>query len=193
MRDATREDLGSIVEILAGGFDEDPMFRWMFGAIDFDSALREWLEMVVGVTLGKGPAHIDDEVGAAAVWTALGVPLAEPEEMAGVGAFVEEKLGERASDVMGALGSVGAHKPEEPPSLHLVYVAVRPENQGNGAGAAILAPVLDACDQRGEHAYLHATNPDTVGFYERLGFEALAHEQMPDGGPVVAPMWREPR
>ena len=192
MRDATPEDRGRIVEILAAGFDADPMFRWMFPGDDFDANLREWLDMVVGVALGKGPAHIDEGVGAAAVWTSLGVPLASDEEMGRVAEFLDAKLGERGSGVLAALGQVGAHKPAEPPCLQLVYIAVRPEGQSQGAGRALLEPVLADCDAKGEHAYLHATNAATFGFYESLGFRALATVHIPDGGPVIAPMWREP-
>jgi ribosomal protein S18 acetylase RimI-like enzyme len=193
VREATAEDRGAIVEILAAGFDADPLFRWMFDGPEFEANLRGWLDMVIGVALGKGPAHIDEAAGAAAVWTGLGVPLASDEEMGQVAEFLRGRLGERGAGVLAALGQVGAHKPAEPESLQLVYIAVRPGSQGSGAGRALIEPVLADCDSNGHHAYLHATNAATFGFYERLGFEALASVQVEDGGPVVAPMWRRPR
>jgi ribosomal protein S18 acetylase RimI-like enzyme len=193
MREATAGDRGRIVEILAAGFDSDPMFRWMFGDVDFEVTLREWLDLVVGAGLGKGPAHIDEEGGGAAFWTAPGVPLATEADMAMVAAFLETKLGPRGDGVLSALGQASAHRPESPESLQLVYIAVRPGDQRHGVGRALLEPVLAACDAKGEHAYLHATNAATLGFYEKLGFEALANVKIPDGGPVIAPMWRAPR
>ena len=169
------------------------MFRWMFGGERFDELLVGWLEMVVGVAIDKGPAYLADEDAGAALWTDLGVPLAGEEELALVSDFLTAALGERGAEVLGALGSVGAHKPQEPPSRHLVYISVRPGARGRGLGKELIAPLLGTSDEGAAYAYLHSTNPESQPFYEALGFVPIASVAMPGGGPAVTPRWRRPR
>jgi ribosomal protein S18 acetylase RimI-like enzyme len=193
VRAATREDLPAVIDALADGFAADPVFQWMFGGDRFDDLLRAWLEMVVGVAFERGPCVIADDAAGASLWTDLGVPLAGPAELGRVSEFLTGALGERGGEVLAALGAVGAHKPDAPPSRHLVYIAVREGERGRGIGRELLAPLLVASDDDRAHAYLHSTNPATQPFYETAGFEPLAAVPTEEGGPVITPMWREPR
>ena len=65
---------------------------------------------------------------------------------------------------------MAAQRPSEP-HWHLALHGVDPLHQGLGLGSALLAPVLDACDQQSLPAYLEATNDASVPFYTRHGFE----------------------
>jgi ribosomal protein S18 acetylase RimI-like enzyme len=193
VRAATREDLPDVVDALADGFAADPVFQWMFGGDRFGDLLAGWLEMVVGVAFERGPCLIADGGAGASLWTDLGVPLAGPAEFERVADFLTVALGDRGGEVLTALGAVGAHKPDDPPSRHLVYIAVREAERGRGVGGELLAPLLAASDADGGHAYLHSTNPAVQPFYEAVGFEPLASVLTEEGGPVITPMWREPR
>jgi hypothetical protein len=42
-------------------------------------------------------------------------------------------------------------------------------------------------------AYLESTNPANLRRYEGVGFAASGTFELPDGGPTVTTMWREPR
>jgi hypothetical protein len=42
-------------------------------------------------------------------------------------------------------------------------------------------------------AYLEASKPDLVPYYSRFGFEVTGEIKLPDGGPPMFPMWRNPR
>lgn len=193
LREASRNDLGLVVAALADGFDADPMFRWMFEGAGFRKSLRGWLETVVPLAAEKGPCYLADEGAGAALWTEPGVALAGPDEFARIGEFLSATLGDRGAEVLEALAAVGAHKPEQPVSRHLVYIGVRRAERGRGLGAELIDPLLAACDADPAHAYLHSTNPQTQPFYEARGFSAIAGVAMPDGGPTITPMWRRPR
>lgn len=52
---------------------------------------------------------------------------------------------------------------------------------------------LDRCDAEHAPVYLESSNPANVPYYERFGFEATGEIPLPDGGPVMWPMWRAPR
>lgn len=68
-----------------------------------------------------------------------------------------------------------------------------PEAQGQGVGRRLLAPTLARADRDGAACYLETQRPETVRFYERLGF-ALEREGVPllPGGPTHRTMRRPP-
>ena len=49
------------------------------------------------------------------------------------------------------------------------------------------------CDADYAPAYLESSNPENIGYYERFGFRVTGEIQLPDGGPSLWPMWRDPR
>lgn len=85
----------------------------------------------------------------------------------------------------------GAHPAE--PHWYLQIVGVRPDQQGHGVGRALIQPMLDRFDERGELAYLESSKLDNVPYYERLGFDALGQIEMDDDAPPVMRMQRRPR
>jgi GNAT superfamily N-acetyltransferase len=59
-------------------------------------------------------------------------------------------------------------------------------------GSALLRAVLERCDRDGTPAYLEASCERNRQLYLRHGFTDLEPLPLPDGGPVMYPMWREP-
>ena len=45
----------------------------------------------------------------------------------------------------------------------------------------------------GSGTYLEATKPELPAYYMRFGFEVTGELQLPNGGPKMWPMWRQPR
>jgi len=81
--------------------------------------------------------------------------------------------------------------PREFPHRYLQSIVTVPERRGRGAGAAILAAVLS---EAREPAYLEASTERSARLYERCGFaRSGAVLPLPDGGPVLIPMWRRGR
>lgn len=56
---------------------------------------------------------------------------------------------------------------------------------------ALLDDVLARCDEGATAAYLEASRPESVPFYERFGFTVHHELHLPDGPPVWG-MWRAP-
>lgn len=71
-------------------------------------------------------------------------------------------------------------------------MAVRPDVRGRGYGAAVMRPVLNACDVGGFPAYLVSTNERNLGFYRRLGFKVIAELPVAGGAVTFRPMLRRP-
>jgi predicted GNAT family N-acyltransferase len=51
---------------------------------------------------------------------------------------------------------------------------------------------LDRCDAEHAPAYLESRSHN-VAYYQRFGFEVTGEMRLPDGGPSLIPMWRQPR
>jgi predicted acetyltransferase len=68
-----------------------------------------------------------------------------------------------------------------------------PTFRGEGYAHALMKSRLDRCDAEHAPAYLESSSPDNVPYYERFGFEVTGELVVPDGGPTLWPMWRQPR
>ena len=60
-------------------------------------------------------------------------------------------------------------------------------------GSALLAANLRVVDEAGLPAYLEASNSANVPLYQRYGFVVHGSFRMPEGGPEVVTMWRDPQ
>jgi hypothetical protein len=56
----------------------------------------------------------------------------------------------------------------------------------------LLAANLARIDAVNMPAYLESTNPGNIQRYESVGFEVFETFGLPDDGPTVTTMWREP-
>lgn len=72
-------------------------------------------------------------------------------------------------------------------------MGTHPDRQRQGLGSAVLAPVLARCDTDAVPAYTETSTTENVAFYRRQGFDVTAEVAMPEGGPPVWTMWRNPR
>lgn len=90
-----------------------------------------------------------------------------------------------------ALDLLDRRHPREP-HWYLFVVGSDPARRGRGLGHAVIAPVLDRCDEDGLPAYLESSNPANVPYYARMGFEVTG-ELTRAGCPPLIPMRRQPR
>jgi GNAT superfamily N-acetyltransferase len=76
---------------------------------------------------------------------------------------------------------------------YLYALATTPQRQSTGIGSAMMRPVLQTCDEQGIPAYLEASTERNRALYLRHGFVPTEPVQLPRGGSVLYPMWREPQ
>jgi GNAT superfamily N-acetyltransferase len=79
-----------------------------------------------------------------------------------------------------------------PDHWYLLCIGVEPGRQGQGLGSALLRPVLLECDRTGTPAYLEASCERNRALYARHGFIERDALPLPEGGPTMYPMWRDP-
>lgn len=128
---------------------------------------------------------------AAAIWAPpgrwrvpIGLTLREARTMTRV-------FGRRLPLALWTLLRLERHHPR-PGHWYLHYLGVEPKRQGKGLGVALLAPVLERCDQEKAPAYLESSTERNRVLYERNGFELTDTFEMPLNGPPLREMWREP-
>ena len=79
------------------------------------------------------------------------------------------------------------------PHWYLSQLGVEPHLQGRGYGQQVLSPMLRTIDQQGLAVYLETLNPKAIPFYQKLGFLICEEVCLPDDGPPMWAMRREPK
>ena len=196
-RPATRADIGALSVALGRAFFDDPVMRWMLP--DADLRRRKLHRLFAPLTryhhLSRGGVEVAPDgagIGGAALWDPPGQwqtsrvdeLRAMPGLLLAFGASLRRGL--EVSELMKA-----AH-PEEP-HWYLAVIGSDPAVRGKGFGQALMRSRLDRCDAEHAPAYLESSNPDNVPYYERFGFEVTGEIKLPNGGPSLVPMWRQPR
>lgn len=82
--------------------------------------------------------------------------------------------------------------PDEP-HRYLAYIGVHTDHQGKGLGGALLASMIEECDEQGIAAYLESSNRLNDPLYARYGFVSRGPIELQTGAPECVAMWRTPR
>ncbi|MEU1818164.1 GNAT family N-acetyltransferase [Streptomyces roseifaciens] len=204
IRRARPEERDAISLLLGESFMEDPVSGWVFPDEAHRRAVHPgFFGVFLDAALRDGWVDVTDDLSAAALW----IPVqAEDGGGAGEGAGSDEGQGD---DEIGELLAMAdpendrarivaelteAAHPGDRAHYYLPTIVAAPGRRGEGRGRALLTTVLDRCDEEGMPAYLEASNARSKGLYERLGFALTGTPiDLPDGGPRMWPMWREPR
>lgn len=75
---------------------------------------------------------------------------------------------------------------------NLVLFGIDPAQQGHGLGSHLISPILAKAEAENIPCYLESANERNLSFYRRHGFEIAVHGQIPNGGPPMWFMVREP-
>ncbi|OEJ30451.1 GNAT family N-acetyltransferase [Streptomyces subrutilus] len=198
IRFARPHEAGSVAALLARAFADDPVMAWMIpGAADrerriaryFRLAQRQQRPRAGGVRVA---ATGEGRLLAAALWSGPGrwepsgvrelAALPHYARIFGLGGM------QRAAGVQNAMHE--AHP--DAPHWYLPSVGTDPRLQGAGVGSALVRQQLADCDRLGQSAYLESSKVANIPFYEGLGFRVTGEIRIPEGGPTVWPMWRDP-
>jgi ribosomal protein S18 acetylase RimI-like enzyme len=195
VRLATEADGPGMAAALALAFADDPVMRWLFG--DVPPRPMRFSEPFFAHEgrrhLGHGHVYTLDGTPGAAFWDPPGQWKTAIRDMAQLAPVMLRGLGPRTLRALRGLGRMEkVHAAQPPDHYYLAVLGTRPDRQGAGIGAALMAPVLERCDQDGLGAYLESSKEANISFYRRHGFEVVGEVDFP-GGPRLWPMWRDPR
>lgn len=192
---ATEGDVPGMAASLALAFADDPVMCWLFG----DVAPRpmryseSWFASEGRRHMGHSHVYTSDGTPGAAYWDPPGQWKTRFLDVLRIAPLMVRGIGRRTPAALRGLGrmeKVHAAQPED--HYYLAILGTRPDRQGHGIGAALMAPVLERCDREGVGAYLESSKEANVPYYRRHGFEVVGEVDFP-GGPRLWPMWRDPR
>ncbi|MBL8836387.1 MAG: GNAT family N-acetyltransferase [Alphaproteobacteria bacterium] len=185
---ADAADADRVFDVLTLAFAADPPNRWMYpDAAAYIRHFPSFARGLGGAALPHGTAFRDKDCAAVALWLGPGIA---PDEAALMALFEATLPPDRRADLAAVIHAMEGCHPREP-HWYLPFIGVDPARQGTGLGAALLQPVLAACDAARLPAYLESTNPRNQRFYERHGFRAVGEIRVGACPPVV-PMLRRP-
>jgi GNAT superfamily N-acetyltransferase len=194
VRKVTPGDVPRLAVSLARAFDGDPPMRWFLRDDERRVELaRQMFEVMLRtVHLARDGCYTTDDVIGGALWVPpgrwqLGF-LQQLKLLPGMIRVFGRDL-PRAQRGLTVMDSGHPRKPH----WYLDSLGVEPLWQGKGVGSALMAPVLQICDRERTAAYLNAGSPRSRELYRRHGFEVMEEFRLPDGGPPLWRMWREPR
>lgn len=194
VRRATGADVPEIARTLARAFHDDPVAAWSCPPADLRP---RFLERFYAARLRQVLAHeetwVDPSLSGAAIW----LPPDEwrttaREDLELLRPLLHPRLARRVPLALPGFLALERRHPAQPPHWYLNMLGTDPAAQGQGIGSALLAPVLDRCDEDGLGAYLESSKQANIAFYARHGFRVTAEHDLPRG-PRLWLMWREPR
>lgn len=188
---ASAADAAALSQVIADAFLDLPPSWWLIA----DQAVRrrvfpEYFRIFVEATLADGIVQTTPDRAAVAIW--LPPNTGEPADyVTGLTAVTEPWT----SRFLAFDATIERRHPAEPAHHHLAFLAVRPDRQGLGIGTALLLAHHEFLDRQANlPAYLEASAPRSREFYLRHGYVDLGPpNHLPDGGPPMYPMWRDPR
>jgi GNAT superfamily N-acetyltransferase len=190
VRPAVRDDFGVLAEVLARAFYDDPVTAWFYpdaarrlrhGRRFFDIRLRQ--------LAGHGLIFTDEERSGAALWAPPGHWREDFRQSLRMLPMLPVLL-PHLTRTTRAVREIERRHPVAP-HYYLSVIGTDPRKQGGGVGSALLAPMLDVCDQAGAAAYLESSKESNLSFYARHGFAVRELIELPEGPPLWL-MWREP-
>ena len=190
---ATVLDIPRLATTLARAFDDDPVTLWLLPRSRRRRRIVALFNLLLRSQIGVGETYSTPDGVGAAVWAPpgrwrfdVGLMSDSIEEFrAIVGANLE-----RAIEVYAMME--GAH-PDDQPHWYLATLGTHPDWQGAGIGGALIERVLSRADEETLPAYLESSKESNISYYRRYGFEVKGELCLPNGGPTIWPMWREPQ
>jgi GNAT superfamily N-acetyltransferase len=193
-RVATRAEIPAAVEVLARAFHADPVWSWAFPDRERRlGQLRAVWGLVAKAALDYESAWLAGDCAAVALWIPPEKPELRPEDEERLEPMLRELMGDGVPRVLETFERFEAAHPVAEPHYYLSLLGTNPDQRGRGLGMGLLAATLEQIDAAGAPAFLESSNPVNTPRYERLGFAVCGEFGLPEGGPSVTQMWRDPR
>ena len=199
-RPARRGDVTELSHALGRAFYDDPVSVWMMPDDKVRTAhLRKFFAAATRhhhlAGGGVEVASNESAIGAAALWDPPGRWKQSGREQLMMLPSFFLGFGPRlttARKLAGLLEQMKQQHPEEP-HWYLAVIGSDTSVRGKGYGQALMGSRLDRVDAEHAPAYLESSKAENVPYYQRFGFEVTGEIVVPDGGPTLWPMWRQPR
>jgi GNAT superfamily N-acetyltransferase len=193
VRRATGADRAELARILRAAFTDDPVFTFLFPTAMSrrEDRLLRLFTLEAARSERRGGTWVAEGAGAS-VWFPPGQWRSTTWEDLRDAPRWMRVFGRQTGLAQQVRSHMETHHRPLPDHWYLLYIGIQPGHQGQGLGSALLRPVLAECDHTGTPAYLEASCERSRFLYARHGFAERDPLPLPEGGPTIYPMWREP-
>ncbi|MBW3589975.1 MAG: GNAT family N-acetyltransferase [Actinobacteria bacterium] len=192
VKQVTRADVNIVALTLARSFEDNVLFRWLFGDQPLDRLRQSFRSQLRVQYVPRGFAKTVAGLHGAALWNPPGrrfSPSLWDSIRLAPGHFAL-LLPWAARKALQAFSTMDAHHPAEP-HVHLAVLGVDPSHQRSGIGTLLVDEGLRRADTDGLPVYLDTDEPANVPYYERFGFQVTCEFDIPLGGPRMYGMLRQ--
>jgi ribosomal protein S18 acetylase RimI-like enzyme len=173
--------------VLKLGFASDALLRWVFpDASSFLKCFDIWMEEFSKIAFENNIVYSEENFFGSSLWHPPGVEF----DNSALEPTFEYIPSDRIEVVVKFFEEFEKYHPED--AWYLSFIAVDPAQQRKGIGSFLLKEALQMIDERGDRAYLEASNEQNKALYERHGFVEIGRVQFEDSPPAF-PMIREPK
>jgi ribosomal protein S18 acetylase RimI-like enzyme len=191
----TLDDVDIIGAVQARAFVDDPLQVWAIPDDGVRLALLQEMFTVLGraVHVPNGDAYTDATCSSAAFWLAPGHHDDPPKpdaarELGALAAAIGTDVMQRLATAHEAMHA--AHPTE--PHWYLQGIGTDPSARRQGLASALIQVITDVADRDQLGCYLESTKAENVPLYEHHGFRITGTIDVPDNGPTMWSMWRDP-
>ncbi len=193
IRRAGATDWTAVAATVAAGFFDDPVTQWLLPDVEHRrEVILPMFEVYIGAYLPHGETYLTADGNGAAVWLPPGAELLTAEQEQPFVDALTTVMGPGVDRLYRLEETFAGHHPAEP-LYYCNFLSTVPAFQGRGIGSALLHDMLQRADADELPAYHEATSPRNRALYERHGYVNLGEFDLPDGGPTLWRMWRDPR
>jgi GNAT superfamily N-acetyltransferase len=189
IRAVTRSDKDRFAAAMTMAFTADPAARWAWpDPLQFMNIFIPLVTLFGGKSFEHGSAYVIGDFFGVAQWLPPGI---HPDD-GPIGNLFEQNMSEpKLGELLSLFEQMAGFHPQEP-HWYIPLIGIDPTFHGRGYGTELMRHGLVACDRDQRPAYLEATSPVNLRFYERHGFRVLGEIRSGDSPPIF-PMLREPR
>lgn len=185
---ANKSDETTVIDALKLAFVADPATRWVWpGTQKYLSNFSIFAKAFGGKAFAYKSAHYIGNYSGAALWLP---PNVHPDLEELIALLQSSGSEEAKNDGPQVFEKMGSYHPKEP-HWYLPLLGIDPLYHGKGLGSALMQHAIVVCDLDENFAYLESSNPKSIPFYERHGFELLGKIQV-NTSPPIFPMLRKP-
>ena len=182
---ASETDLERVKGVLKLGFASDALLRWVFpDASSFLRCFDIWMEEFSKIAFENNIVYSEENFYGSSLWHPPGVEF----DNSALEPTFEYIPSDRIDVVVKFFEEFEKYHLED--AWYLAFIAVDPAQQRKGIGSFLLKEALQMIDERGDKAYLEASNEQNKALYERHGFVEIGRVQFEDSPPAF-PMIRE--
>ena len=179
-------DLEQVKAVLTLGFSSDALLRWVFpDASSYLKCFDVWMGEYSKIAFENNIVYSEEDLFGSSLWHPPGVEF----DNSVLESTFEYIPADRIEVVIKFFEEFEKYHPGD--AWYLPFIAVDPSQQRKGIGSFLLKEALKMIDEKGDRAYLEASNESNKALYERHGFVEIGRVQFMDSPPAF-PMIREP-